>query len=216
MAAFARAIEAGADGIELDLHLSRDGIPVVIHDETLERTTSGHGLVANLDAAALSSLDAGGWFAPEFAGEPVPTLAEVLRFAGRALRLNLEIKQIEAGAAVLELLRQHPEADIVVSSFDHDLLCRMRSIDRHLPLAVLLDAGNWRRALRTAVALSARAFHPAAGLVSRPMVAACSREGLPVHVWTVDDPAQARHLARAGVRGFFTNDPAGLMASFSR
>ncbi len=214
MAAFSRALESGADGIELDLHLSRDGVPVVIHDETLERTTSGQGPVVQLEAAELQQLDAGSWFSPEFAGEPLPTLAEVLEVYGGKLRLNLEIKQFEAGSAVLALLRHHPNVDIVVSSFDHDLLCRMRAADPLLPLAVLLDEGNWRRALQTAVALDARTFHPAAELVTRPMVSACSHAGVSVHVWTVDDPGRARSLIRAGVSGLFTNDPLRMRAAF--
>ena len=78
MAAFSAAVELGADGLELDIHLSRDGIPVVIHDESLERTTDGQGLVADASLKQLQQLDAGGWFSPEFMRSPLPTLAEVL------------------------------------------------------------------------------------------------------------------------------------------
>lgn len=216
MAAFRRALESGADGIELDLHLSRDGVPVVIHDETLDRTTSGHGPVEQSDATALLKLDAGSWFSQEFAGEPLPTLAEVLSVFSGKLRLNLEVKKFDAGTAVLDLLRQHVTADIVVSSFDHDLLGRLRSVDRTLPLAVLYEQGDWQRVLQNAVALAAQAFHPAADLVTPTMMAACSRVGMPVHVWTVDDPVLARDMARDGVMGFFTNDPAGMLAAFGR
>lgn len=215
MAAFLKAVESGADGIELDLHLSRDKVPVVIHDETLERTTSGRGMVAQLDVAMLRQLDAGSWFSPEFSGESLPTLTEVLTgFAGR-LRLNLEIKQFAAGAAVLELLKNYPAAEVVVSSFDHDLLCQMRKVDPCLPLAVLFEKGDWRRALQAAVDLAAVSFNPAAELVSGPMIVACSQAGVPVHVWTVDDLSLARSLVRSGVSGLFTNDPAGIIAAFS-
>src|SRR5512134_1609461 len=82
MAAFRAAEAAGADGIELDVHLSRDGVPVVIHDATLERTTTGTGRVAARSVAALQSLDAGSWFAPHFADEVLPTLEETLRLFG--------------------------------------------------------------------------------------------------------------------------------------
>jgi glycerophosphoryl diester phosphodiesterase len=214
LAAFTLAVDSGADGLELDIHLSRDGIPVVIHDETLERTTDGCGPVAGRTLQQLQQLDAGSWFSAEFSGEPVPALEDVLQtFAGR-LRLNLELKEFRAGMAVLDLLRQYPAADIVVSSFNHNLLQRLRAADKILPLAVLFATGNWHLAVRIAQDLSACSFHPDVNLVSRPMITACVQAILPVCVWTVDSTSVARSLLRAGVSGFFTNDPATLKAAF--
>ena len=130
MAAFSAAVELGADGLELDIHLSRDGIPVVIHDESLERTTDGQGLVADASLKQLQQLDAGGWFSPEFMRAPLPTLAEVLSaFAGK-LSLNLELKEFSTGVEVLSLLRQHPDAEIIISSFDYDLLKQLYPAER--------------------------------------------------------------------------------------
>ena len=216
LAAFTAAVESGADGLELDIHLSRDGIPVVIHDETLERTTDGYGPVAGMTSQQLQSLDAGSWFSAEFSGEPIPVLEDVLKvFAGR-LRLNLEIKESRAGMVVLELLGQYPCADVVISSFNYDVLQHLRSVDRHLPLAALLEFGPWRHAVQIAKELSASAFHPAVNQVNRPMIAACKQSGLPVSVWTVDDACVARSLVRAGVSGFFTNDPLTLNTAFAR
>lgn len=214
LAAFRHALEAGADGVELDIHLSADGVPVVIHDETLERTTDGVGPVAAQPAAALRVLDAGFWFSPSFAGEPLPTLGEALRLLAGRLRLNLEVKESRAGLAVLELLRGFPTADVVISSFDHALLATLRAHVPDLPLAVLHNAGDWRRALVLARDLGSCAFHPRADLVSRQLLAACHGMELPVFAWTVDDPRQARALARIGVAGLFTNDPAGLRWHF--
>ncbi len=216
LAAFAAAVACGADGIELDIHLSRDGVPVVIHDETLQRTTDGCGLVAKTTWSQLQQLDAGRWFAPGFAGEPVPALAEVLEVFAGQLRLNLEIKEYRAGMAVLELLGQYSSADIIISSFDHDLLRRLRCLDADLPLAVLFETGPWQKAVKTAKDLSACSFHPDAKLVNRPMVAACAQANIPVFVWTVDQADVAKSLVRAGVAGFFANDPAALKAAFSR
>ena len=214
-AAFRRALDAGADGIEMDVHLASDGVPVVIHDDTLERTTDGTGAVAAHRAAQLRALDAGSWFGPRFAGEPLPTLEEALRLLAGRLRINLEVKEARAGLAVLDLLRYFPAAEVVVSSFDHALLAALRRTAPDLPLAVLQEAGNWHRALARAAALRACAFHPHVDLVSRPLLAACRRLQLPVFAWTVDDAGQARALARAGVAGVFSNDPAGLRRHFS-
>ena len=214
LAAFRRALDAGADGIEMDVHLASDGVPIVIHDDTLERTTDGSGAVAAHRAAQLQTLDAGSWFGPHFAGEPLPTLEEALRLLAGRLRINLEVKESRSGLAVLDLLRAFPTADVVISSFDHALLTALRRTAPDLPLAVLLEAGNWRHALARAAALRACAFHPHANLVSRPLLAACRRLQLPVFAWTVDDAKRARALARAGVAGVFSNDPAGLRRHF--
>ena len=213
LAAFRRALAAGADGIELDVHLSADGTPMVIHDDTLERTTDGCGPVAAHPLAALQGLDAGSWFAPHFAGEPLPTLAETLQLLAGRLRLNLEVKDARAGMAMLHELQRFPRADVVVSSFDGAVLTRLRQAAPDLALAVLAE-GDWHRALAQAAALRASAFHPRADLVSRPLLAACRRLRLPVFAWTVDDPAEARALARLGIDGLFTNDPAFLRQNF--
>lgn len=210
LAAFRRAIDAGADGIELDVHLSADEVPVVIHDATLERTTDGFGAVAAHGVDSLRALDAGSWFAPDFAGEPLPTLEEALRLLAGRLRLNIEIKEARAGRAVVALLRQFPRAEVILSSFDYGVLSDLRRLDPDLPLAVLHDTGNWRLALARAEALRARAFHPRADLVSRPLLAACRRLRLPVFAWTVDVPGRARALARMGVDGLFANDPGAV------
>jgi len=213
MAAFSAAVELGVDGLELDIHLSRDGIPVVIHDESLQRTTDGRGLVGDASLEQLQQLDAGGWFSPEFMGESLPTLAEVLSaFSGKP-RLNLELKEFTAGVEVLSLLRQHSDAEVVISSFDYDLLKGLRSLDEALPLAVLFDDGNWRQAVRFANEISACAFHPADNLVCRRMVSACRKLALPVSVWTVDQEEQARSLMRMGISGLFTNDPDALRSA---
>jgi glycerophosphoryl diester phosphodiesterase len=213
MAAFSAAVELGADGLELDIHLSRDGIPVVIHDESLERTTNGRGHVSDASLEQLQQLDAGGWFSPDFMGESLPTLAEVLSVFSGKLRLNLELKEFSAGVAVLSLLRQHSDAEVVISSFDYDLLKGLRSLAETLPLAVLFDDGNWQQAVRLANEISACAFHPADNLVCHRMVAACRKLALPVSVWTVDRAEQARSLVRMGVSGLFTNDPGALRSA---
>jgi len=212
LVAFVAAEAAGADGIELDVHLSRDGVPVVIHDATVDRTTSGHGAVARLSLDELRRLDAGSWFSRRFAGEPVPTLEEVLHWAEGRLWLNLEIKEYVAGQAILELLPRYPRARILVSSFDHKLLAALRRLDPELPLGFLVESVFWRGAVRRAVAARAESLNPRYDLVSRPLLAACRRHGLAVYPWTVDAPQRVAGLARQGVDGIFTNDPLQVVA----
>lgn len=211
MAAFRAAEAAGADGIELDVHLSRDGIPVVIHDEIVDRTTDGRGQVARMTAGQLRRLDAGGWFGPAFTGERLPTLEEVFAWADDRLRLNIEIKAVAAGLAVIELLRAYPRVRALVSSFDHSLLERLRRQDPELPLGFLVDSRFWRRAVQRAVDSRAESVHPRVDLLSRPLLALCQRHALAVHCWTVDRPDLCFSLRRRGVAGVFTNDPASIV-----
>jgi glycerophosphoryl diester phosphodiesterase len=215
LSSFRAAEEAGADGIELDVHLSQDGVPVVIHDDTLDRTTDGRGAVNRQTLAELRRLDAGRWFAPSFAGERLPTLEEVLAWSAERLRVNIEIKSAGAGRAVLELLAAYPLARVLVSSFDHGLLETLRQEAEHLPLGFLAESRFWRRGLKRAAACGAESFHPRVDLVSAPMVAACRKQGLLLYPWTVDDPVVAGRLWRLGAAGVFTNDPLKVRRALS-
>lgn len=216
LAALAEAETAGADGIEIDVHLSRDGVPVVIHDETLKRTTDGVGWLGDFSAAELQRLDAGSWFSADFSGEAIPTLEEVLEWIGDRMRLNIEIKTADAALAVLELLHSFPQARVLISSFDSDLLDFLQREDAALPLGFLCDSRSWKKALRKAVACGAQSFHPRRNLVSRPMLAACRGTGLAVYPWTVDRPAEVRRFRRLGLDGLFTNDPAAVLTILRR
>lgn len=207
LAAFRAAEEAGADGIELDVHLSREGVPVVIHDDSVDRTTDGRGAVRRLSLRELRSLDAGHWFSPAFAGERIPTLEEVLRWAGERLRLNIEVKSSRAGEAVLAEIEAFPRARVLLSSFDHELLEHLRLLAPDLPLAFLCDSRFWRRPLRRATDCGAESFHPRADRVCRAMTIACRRCGLEVFPWTVNEMSRLRSLRRLGVDGIFTDDP---------
>lgn len=210
LAAFSLAWDEGADGIELDVHLSRDGIPVVIHDETLERTTDGRGAVSSLRASELRRLDAGRWFAPAFAGERIPLLSEVLDWAGEDLPLNIELKTLRAGEATLRLLKDYPRCRVLVSSFDQRLLAALRAAEPRLPLGFLCDSRLWRLVLRRALAAGAASFHPRADLVSPALARRVKDAGLALYPWTVDDPERAGRLLRRGASGLFTNRPGAL------
>ena len=212
MAAFERAVELGADALELDLHLTRDNELVVIHDDTLDRTTDGSGPVHQRSLGELMRLDAGRWFGEGFAGQRIPRLAEVLdRFAGR-VPLALEIK---AGSTffpgieekVVSALRQHGAIDQgAVASFDHYALRRLKEIEPTIRTAALLVG---RPVSLSALAGPAKADGLAleASFVTKTEVEACRASGLQLVVWVVNDPAQMRHFIKLGVDGIITDYP---------
>ena len=215
LAAFQEALSQGAGGIELDLHLSADGVPVVIHDETVDRTTNGKGAVGQMTSARLRRLDAGSWFDSRFGGEKIPLLSEVLDWAGDRIRLNLEIKAFAAGTEILRLLQDFPNVDVVVSSFQHRLLRRLRQHHATLPLAFLTESPLWHFALWQAAQCSAQSWHPRVDRLSRGMLRQAHRLGMAVYPWTVDDPARMRSLCQMGVDGLFTNFPDACQLCFS-
>ncbi|HKI52210.1 MAG TPA: glycerophosphodiester phosphodiesterase family protein [Geothermobacteraceae bacterium] len=210
LAAFALAEQQRADGIELDVQLSRDGVPLILHDEILERTTDGRGRVDQQNWSELRKLDAGSWFGSEFAGERLPSLAEVLEWADDRLLLNLEVKTPSVADALLRLLKQFPWARVLISSFDHRLLAALRNVAPDLRLGFLNDSRFWRRALQRATRARAVSFHPRVDQVSRPLLAACQAAELAVYPWTVDSAVVAHRLRGLGVAGVFSNRP-GLL-----
>lgn len=205
LASFRLAESLDADGIELDVHLSSDGVPVVIHDETLERTTDGRGNVARMTVDRLQQLDAGSWFDPRFQAETIPTLQEVLAWAGSRLALNVEIKTPEAALGVLSLLKEHPDVRVLVSSFNHGALEILSEEDPLLPLGFLTEGYFWRRALRRARAAGAYSFHPNIDRLSDAMQREVLDADLRLFPFTVDDPLRAQQLRSGGVQGIFTN-----------
>jgi len=216
MAAFRRAVALGADCIETDLHLSRDGRVVILHDATLDRTTSGNGPVKNHTLAELRALDAGRWFSEEFAGERLPAIEELLDYAGQTdLSLYLEIK---GGAgygverAVISALRGRKEAKAtVVLCFDASVLDRIHQLDRLLMTGLLFES-DAETMVREAVRVGARQIGPRGDCITPELIEDAHRRGLKVVAWTVNDPAQMRALAAAGVDGIITNHPERLVA----
>lgn len=211
LAAFAAAEAAGAHGLELDVQLSSDGVPVVIHDRTLNRTSNGHGSVSRRTLAQLKQLDAGSWFGSGFAGETIPTLEEVFAWRASRLRINVEIKNAAAGKAVLDLARRFSKVSVVVSSFDYNLLRELRSRAPELPLGFLWERGDWTVALESALACRAESFNPRHTALSAAMVCACHQQGLAIHPWTVDGASALQNCLQLGVDGLFCNDPAQVL-----
>jgi len=216
LAAFDAAVAAGASMVELDVTTSADGALMVIHDATLDRTTDGKGPVAALSRAALGRLDAGSWFAPEFAGEPIPTLETVFsRLRGRAL-VNVEIKREAVTPAVaggvvervIETAHDHGmAASIVVSSFEPRALEQAREVDTRVPRAVLFDEERYASLDPEPIldAFEACSLNLSRERVTRGVVEACHARGRLVLVHTVNEPEAMVKTFDLGVDGIFTD-----------
>jgi glycerophosphoryl diester phosphodiesterase len=212
MASFRRAVELGATFIETDLRLSHDARFVALHDATLDRTTNGRGMVRDFTLAQLRGLDAGSWYAPEFAGERIPTLEEILTFAREAdVVFYLEVKHDAAAWGVhhglATALRAAKEAArTVVISFEPRILENLRRLDA-TQLTGLLFEQPLADPVEAALKVGARQLAPRADLVTPELIAAARDAGMQVVTWTVNEPEQMRALAALGVNGIMTNYP---------
>jgi len=231
---FARALEAGAAILESDVHLTRDAVPVLLHDEIVERTTDGAGRVASLTLAELQALDAGHHFSPDDGrthpfrgrGVRVPTLAQALA-AFPAARFNLELK--DGGAdlvrAALEVIEQAGSAlRTLLTAGDDALMGELREQVARRGAAVALGAsarevGDFLRSALEGkppppgpMALQVPPDFAGRPLVTRDFVAHAHAHGLAVHVWTIDEPDAMRSLLALGVDGIVTDFPARLAA----
>ena len=220
LAAFRRAVSQGVTFIETDLHLTRDAHFVAIHDETLERTTNGHGPVQQLTLAETRRLDAGSWFASEFIGERIPTLEEILEFARKHdVVFYLEIKP---GAfwggehALVSALRSSAEiARVVVISFEPAILASLRSIEPTLMTGLLFD-GHITKPFEKAAEIGARQIAIRGDLVTPNFLQEARSRDLQVICWTVNSPAHMRLLMSAGVDGIMSDYPDRLLASIKK
>jgi len=215
LAAFEKAVELGADGIEFDVHLSADGVPVVIHDFTVDETTDGSGRVARMTLTQLELLDAGSSFDPAFAGEHIPTLAQVLETYGNRLLLNIELKDLNLGdsgleRAVIAQVERHGLGDrVILSSFNPFSLRRAKKIAPHIPVGLLYapDLPLLLRRAWLAPLFPHEARHPEHSMVDARYMACARQRGYRVNTWTVDDPDEMRRLIALDVDGIVTNLP---------
>lgn len=210
--ACALAMDQAADGIEFDVQLSADGHPVLIHDDSVDRTTNGQGTVGNLTLAELQALDLGN-------GEGVPTLDGLFALLGRHPLYNVELKTwgiADRGleAAVAACIEKHDVASrVLVSSFS---LAALRRARRYLPGTVPLGLLRERQATRLACRLlGVQADHPEHVLITAGSMAWAADNGYRVHAWTVDELGEARRLAALGVHGVITNTPGRIREALS-
>ena len=199
LAAFSKAMEYGVHGIELDVHLSRDGEAVVIHDESVDRTTNGSGQVSELTLAEMQSLDAGD-------GESIPTLAQVLALVSGRLHVDIEVKAAAAADQVLAEVARHKDLTFAISSFNHDVLRHVRRVDASVELWPLVGAIS-DEAIATALELGSPQLAVFDGMVNPDIMAYARSKGLGLWVWTVNDPARAAELVELGAVGICTDDP---------
>ncbi len=215
LASFRRAVALGVDGVELDLRRTRDGALVVIHDETLDRTTSGTGRVAERALAEIRTLDAGSWMGPEFAGERVPTLEEVATALPERIALFLEVKAIswQNPAIAEDVARVLREAGLLararVSSFDHRLLRRLRALLPELRTGALFELLP-ADPVGLARACGALALHPSFEYLDAELVEAAHRAGLEVFTWTVNAAADIDRAGSLGIEGIMSDYPERL------
>jgi glycerophosphoryl diester phosphodiesterase len=210
LTAFSAAIDAGAQVCELDVQLTNDGSLVVIHDETVERTTDGRGVVRSMTLNQIRRLDAGGRFGREFRGEKVPTLEEVLVLANGRCGLNIELKSPGVEHKVCALIvERNLLATTMISSFDWNAIALVRRLE---PLArVGLLASRWpARMVAAARELKAESINPRSDIVSEKLCIAAHHWNLSVYTWTVDEPFEMRRLIASGVDGIMTNYPERL------
>ena len=228
---FRQAAALGVDAIELDVRLTRDGVPVVIHDPTLGRTTDRGDAVADISLAQLRRADAGATFTPDAGatfpfrgrGLTIPTLREVVETI-EGLPLLIEVKVPEAGPAIVDVLaRSAASGRVVAASMQRDAVVPMREASLAtgaaamdvLSLWSLLIRGQLPRQLPYAALCIPRFY----GGLPLPVVglARLAREAdVATHVWTIDSPQAAERLWRAGIQGIVTNDPRTMLAVRAR
>lgn len=216
LSAFERAFRLGVPWIELDVHPARDGTLMVIHDDTVDRTTDGSGAVCDLSVEQLSRLDAGRKFSPDYTGERIPRLVDVLdRVAPTATRINVEIKSSPEGmdvpGAVVEVLRQFGKhRDYMVSSFELRCLLDVRAIAPDIGLALI---GKMPEILTLAEQHHLPWIHGNQSTVTRETVLRAHSQGIRVNVWTVDDVERWPFWRDVGVDKICTNRPALMLAA---
>lgn len=216
-AAFYAASKLPIAGVELDVHVTADGEVVVIHDETIDRTSNGSGYVKDLTLQQLRSYDYGSWFSEQYTGESIPTLGEVLElFVATQHRINIELKTdifSYAGieALVLKEIAKHQMTErVIISSFNHESLQTIVQMAPYIETAALFAEVLVDFTTYTAT-IPADAIHVSLPTAFRKSIAIALEKGATIRVYTVNDFENAQHLQRLGIQAVFTDDPQALL-----
>ncbi len=224
LAAFQLALNLGADGIELDVMLSKDDQLVVIHDSTVNRTTDGSGKVPEMTWDQLSKLDAGSKFGEQFMGEHLPTLDEVFELVGNKMLINVELKNYHAplddlAEYVVRLIEKHGlQKTIILSSFNPLNAQKARTLHPSIPFGLLTEPGLFGALFRGPFGrlFGYQALHPYYKDVTQRMVDSLHARGRDCNVWTVDDPQAIIRMKQFGVDAIICNDPAAARTILER
>ena len=244
--AFEKALELGADGIELDVQATADGALAVLHDFNLDRTTTGAGLLRTFTLAQLAGVDAGVRFDDSFEGTPIPTLEQVFDLVGDRCVVNVEIKNMDWNGGreaepLARMIQQRKLYDqVIVSSFNPIALRKMRQLDPSIALGLLYftkpprrteATGNFIQRVRRvplkflllhlsrawlSPRIAAEALHPHFASIDAQLVEKALSRGQLVNAWTVNSGAEARRLARLGVNAIITDLPDKIRQSLSK
>jgi glycerophosphoryl diester phosphodiesterase len=212
---FELAITHKADAIELDAKLSRDGVVMVIHDQTVNRTTDGSGKVMELTLSELKHLDAGSFFGPGYSGEKIPTLDEVFETVGMRLIVNVELTNYKSKKdalveKVVDVVKRHNyQENVLFSSFLPGNLVKCRQLLPDCPVALLCLPGIMGLYSRSSLSrhFSPQVIHPYLSDVNQVYIEREHKSGRRVHVWTVNHEKDILFLRDAGADGIFTDNP---------
>lgn len=214
MAAFKRASEIGADAIELDAKLTKDGVIAIIHDRSLDRTTTGNGRVNSINFREIRELDAGKKFSKEFEGERVPSLREVFEYTANRIRVNVELTNYSSvwdnlPEKVIELVTEFGiENEILISSFNPIALIKSKRIKPDLPIGLLVHEKepkpiSYLKKMITRYEF----FHPQETLLQRRNVNEYLKKNKSLIAWTVNEPGRIKELLTLGIAGIITDVP---------
>ena len=193
---FRKALQCGAHGVEFDVRRCADGRIVVIHDETIDRTTNGSGRVANLTYDQIRRFDAG-------FGEPIPLLSDVLEAFGEKFLLNIELKEAAMASDIKKLvLERNLQRSVIVSCFDWQ---ELGALPPEIPIALLSSTS--RNLISAASELGATAIHPRRDIVAPALIQAARNADLQINVWTINDPAEVSVFRSLGVDAVFSDFP---------
>lgn len=221
--AFQLAASQGVEAIELDVKLTADNQAVVIHDQTVDRTTGGTGKVNELTLDAIKKLNASNHF-EDYQGVKVPTLDEVFESVGRLLFINVELTNYNSShdnliPIVAEIVKRHgAQKNVLFSSFIPANLRKMKALLPEVPVGLLAQAGLFGAFSRSGIflKLSPQNIHPNLADVNEKMIATEHKRGRRVHVWTVNEEADLKRLIGLGVDGIFTDDPVNTLRILGR
>lgn len=207
LAACRLALELGAEWVEVDVRYTADRVPVLLHDDTVDRTTDGRGPVRQMPFARLRELDAGGWFAPRYRGERIPSLEELLALLAEHPTAGAYVEVKEEGEEgkqlaedVLELVdRWHLANRMRLASFSAEPLQRARQLRPQTVLVALQHPLDPAEPVPFALERGAQVWGPYYGAVTEKRLQEAHRSGVAVYAWTVNDPREGRRLWRGGL-----------------